>query len=482
MRAAVLDPLILLFLTLLRGSGAQATYMHGRAVDTTRRDVVTCECQSDGVGCSAPILGDRALTALSMAGILRLAKSSPFAFGFFYSGIKTSLCDLMVQKVVEKREEIDWRRNGAFAAFGFCYLGGVQYSLYVPIFSRLFPNAASFAAKPVSEKLRDLPGIRTLFAQVFLDQCVHHPLLYFPVFYMIKDAVTSDKPDPLKAIGQFGSNMREDMVALWKVWVPSTFLNFAFMPMYLRIPWVASTSLIWTCILSTMRGGSDKVPTNEIIGPYADSKSLELIMRTVMPPPALDSSRAHVLVTVHGVDRPGMVAAVSRSVYEAGGNLTTGKMIKLGGEFAVMMHVECEPDRLPALREALHNNKFPALEGCDMRTTQVLALNDGAPLPAYVAHVRLTGPDQPGLVMRLTEVLAQNGLSVEHIQTEQHMPPRSASKPRLFSLSGIVSSQLEPDSGAIEASIKQMRDELKVTCVIERDDSRHLRYKGSNVS
>ena len=28
-----------------------------------------------------------------------------------------------------------------------------------------------------------------------------------------------------------------------------------------------------------------------------------------------------------------------------GGNLTTGKMIKLGGEFAVMMHVECDPDK-----------------------------------------------------------------------------------------------------------------------------------------
>lgn len=416
-----------------------------------------------------------------MAGILRLAKSSPFAFGFFYSGIKTSFCDLMVQKVVEKREEIDWRRNGAFAAFGFLYLGGVQYTLYVPIFARLFPNAASFAAKPIVEKFRDLPGIRTLFAQVFLDQCVHHPLVYFPVFYMIKDAVTNDKPDPIKAVEQFKNNIKEDMLALWKIWVPSTFLNFALMPMYLRIPWVASTSLIWTCILSTMRGASDKVPTNEIIGPHADAKSFELIMRTVMPPPALDPARSHVLVTVHGMDRPGMVAAVSRSIYDAGGNLTTGKMIKLGGEFAVMMHVECEPSQLALLRENLHAKKFPALEGCDVETRQVVALNDGAPLPAFTAHVRLTGPDQPGLVMRLTEVLAQHGLNVEHIQTEQHMPPRSSAKPHLFSLSGIVSSQLEPDSRAIEASIKQMRDELKVVCVIEREEGRIMRRATSNV-
>ena len=32
------------------------------------------------------------------------------------------------------------------------------------------------------------------------------------------------------------------------------------------------------------------------------------------------------------------------------------------------------------------------------------------------ASVRLTGPDQPGLLMKLTEMLASHGLNVEHIQ------------------------------------------------------------------
>ena len=36
----------------------------------------------------------------------------------------------------------------AFGSFGLFYLGGVQYFIYVPLFSRLFPNAAAFAGKP----------------------------------------------------------------------------------------------------------------------------------------------------------------------------------------------------------------------------------------------------------------------------------------------------------------------------------------------
>ena len=41
-------------------------------------------------------------------------------------------------------------------------------------------------------------SLHHLRLQVFLDQMVHHPLLYFPVFYMIKDFVTSDVPSPTR--------------------------------------------------------------------------------------------------------------------------------------------------------------------------------------------------------------------------------------------------------------------------------------------
>ena len=93
--------------------------------------------------------------------ILRIAKTHPFKFGMGYSLLKTAGCDLMVQKVVEKREEVDWKRTLAFGSFGLFYLGGVQYAIYVPLFSRLFPNAAAFSAKTIAEKAKDIPGIRT---------------------------------------------------------------------------------------------------------------------------------------------------------------------------------------------------------------------------------------------------------------------------------------------------------------------------------
>lgn len=181
----------------------------------------------------------------------------PLAFGVGISTFKTSASDLLVQVVVEQKKanEIDWKRNAAFATFGCFYLGGVQYMIYVPLFGRLFPNAAKFAAKPIREKVRDAKGMAALCGQVFLDQFVHHPLLYFPVFYATREIVMSEKPDLMRCLRIYRDNMSEDLAALWKIWVPSTFVNFAFMPMWARIPWVAGTSLLWTGILSAMRGG-----------------------------------------------------------------------------------------------------------------------------------------------------------------------------------------------------------------------------------
>jgi hypothetical protein len=157
----------------------------------------------------------------------------PFAFGVILSGFKTSFSDLLVQKVVERKENIDWKRNAAFAAFGFVYLGGVQYTIYVPIFGRLFPNAAKFAAKPLRQKLQDVRGLWQLSAQVFLDQCVHHPLMYFPAFYITKELVMgpsnnpSGKPDIPKVLSEYQQNFKEDLLALWKIWVVST-IKFLF--------------------------------------------------------------------------------------------------------------------------------------------------------------------------------------------------------------------------------------------------------------
>jgi predicted amino acid-binding ACT domain protein len=294
------------------------------------------------------------------------------AFGVILSGFKTSFSDLLVQKVVERRENVDWRRNAAFATFGFIYLGGVQYTIYVPIFGRLFPGAARFAALPLSQKLTDLKGLAQLFGQTFLDQCIHHPLMYFPAFYITKEVVMADSPDIMRVLLEYKNNMKEDLVALWKIWVPATLFNFAFMPMHLRIPCVAATSLLWTCILSAMRGG-DVAHSEDMAGGAVTRASYSLLQEGLdafnTSPVELDETLHHVNISAVGKDRPGLVADLSRHIAKEGGNVTSSKMLRLGEEFVIQMHVSVEPAKAGTFLKSLKRRELT--REFDIQTTKL---------------------------------------------------------------------------------------------------------------
>lgn len=174
----------------------------------------------------------------------RTAQSHPFTVGVVTTGLKTSAADVFAQKVVEKREDFDWTRHAAFCAFGFAYLGGFQYWLYNVKFTqwcgtltRMFGHRATAPIK------------------TFIDQAIHHPFIYFPSFFAIKAGVSGQ---PLSAAAEkYRSEIWDSLKALWMVWVPAQFVNFAFVPRHLRIPYVAAVSFGWTVILSVMQGKFD---------------------------------------------------------------------------------------------------------------------------------------------------------------------------------------------------------------------------------
>jgi len=339
-----------------------------------------------------------------------------------FSGLKTSFSDLLVQKVVEQREEIDWKRNGAFAAFGFLYLGGVQYAIYVPIFGRIFPGAAAFAAKPLRQKIKDVKGMFQLGGQVFLDQCVHHPFMYFPAFYCTRELVMNgDKADFVGAIENYRKNMDEDLRALWKVWVPATVINFAFMPMYARIPFAAGVSLLWTCILSAMRGG-DVAHGEDIVGGAVTGATLTFVtegLGTIFTHPAreLDRDLSHFVVTASGPDKIGLVAKLSRAVADDGGNVTHSKMVRLGREFIIQMHVSCKPEDRWALQKSLRRNKD--LKPLNVQCNTIERRNTGTyQAPVMGVSVRCTGADKRGMLAAISEKLTEEGLSLENVTTQ----------------------------------------------------------------
>jgi len=181
----------------------------------------------------------------------------PFMFAIGVTTVKTGTADLFVQKYVEKREEVDWRRNMVFLTFGVTYMGAWQYLLFVKIMPRLVPGAEAFAAKSIRDKLSDGAGLRGLVIQNFVENGINNPLLYFPIFYTIKEALEGG--DLRDGVRKYRAHFWEDLTAIWSVWVPAQFINFAFSPLWFRVPFVAMVSAGWTAFVSFKRGNKEQL-------------------------------------------------------------------------------------------------------------------------------------------------------------------------------------------------------------------------------
>jgi glycine cleavage system transcriptional repressor len=114
-----------------------------------------------------------------------------------------------------------------------------------------------------------------------------------------------------------------------------------------------------------------------------------------------------------GRDRPGIVASVSRALFDLGCNVEDSSMTLLRGNFAMMLVFEC-PDDVTAQRatEALR----PACEEMGL-TFSVLEVDDRATVPNPTHIVTVYGADRPGILLRTAGVLADAGANITDLNS-----------------------------------------------------------------
>jgi glycine cleavage system transcriptional repressor len=122
----------------------------------------------------------------------------------------------------------------------------------------------------------------------------------------------------------------------------------------------------------------------------------------------------HVALSALGVDRPGIVAAVSRVLFERGGNLEDSRMALLGGHF-VMMLIAALPDDTDV--DDLQSDVAAATSGMDLvvavrPVAETHGRLEGAP---YVLTVY--GADRPGIVAAVTRALSDRGVNITDLAT-----------------------------------------------------------------
>jgi len=195
----------------------------------------------------------------SLSALAALGRRRPFTTSLATATAKTVAADVVTQRFLESRTSLDVRRTGVFTVFGFWYLGGFQYWLYVRQFSRWFPAAAAFGEHAtLAARLKDTAGLRDLAGQVFVGNFVHIPLLFFPAFYLTQEVVQSGglrDASPANAMRRYAENCVDDLVSAWTIWIPGHAIFFS-VPLWARLPTNHAMSFAFVCTLSLMRGSS----------------------------------------------------------------------------------------------------------------------------------------------------------------------------------------------------------------------------------
>ncbi len=126
------------------------------------------------------------------------------------------------------------------------------------------------------------------------------------------------------------------------------------------------------------------------------------------------------LLTVFGQDRPGIVAKVTRVLFETGCNIADSSMTRLGGEFTVMLVVWLPDDCSAA---DLHAKLTPvademALDHHIKELDSDTALNSNPTEPERECIISVLGADQPGIVYRVAEAIHSTGGNVSDLYTQ----------------------------------------------------------------
>lgn len=171
------------------------------------------------------------------------------------------------------------------------------------------------------------------------------------------------------------------------------------------------------------------------------------------------------IMTAFGQDRPGIVADVTRILYENGCNLEETSMSQLADEFTLILLFT---SRTPQIEELLSREcrRLELERGISafLRPLQQRAPKADKAVVTRVLHVE--GEDQSGIVYKVSRFLADQGVNIVDLTSEVQPTPGSGSPFYVMNLHVQIPVGLA--DAELEAGLAAVADDLNVDVSLRR--------------
>ena len=162
------------------------------------------------------------------------------------------------------------------------------------------------------------------------------------------------------------------------------------------------------------------------------------------------------MLTLVGKDRPGIVSRITLALYESGGNLGEASMVRLGGNFSIMLMVQYDGSA-----ESLENGISQVCNNLELQIH--LDRIEGRLHDHLEPDVRISiyGADRVGIVAETTGALTEAGLNILNLESDV---AGTADKPiYIMEIEGVAGKGIESIKSTLDRLAKEKSVETRFT-------------------
>lgn len=166
--------------------------------------------------------------------------------------------------------------------------------------------------------------------------------------------------------------------------------------------------------------------------------------------------REHIVFSLVGEDRTGLVDRITESISRAKGNVEGSRMAVLGGEFAMLILVSVEPSQ----RQALEESTKRAAASLGLLLTSKSTTPRKSHAGFVPLQVKVRGMDNEGIVHQIVHYLAGLGMSVESLDSQVGYAPHSGTP--IFSMVARVAAPISVSLVGLRKGLDDVGAQLNV--------------------
>ena len=171
--------------------------------------------------------------------------------------------------------------------------------------------------------------------------------------------------------------------------------------------------------------------------------------------------KKHLVLSAIGKDRPGIVNAISKAVFDCGCNIEDSRMTVLGGEFALMLLVSGTWNAIAKLESQA--TSFETKHRLVVATKQTEPRGNKDKMVPYLVDV--VSMDHPGIVHDIAQFFSVRDINIEDLSTWTYAAAHTGTP--MFALNMTIAVPSSQNVGQLRDEFTRFCDELNLDATLE---------------